>query len=798
MNRWKKIACFFSIALLVLAGIFISLCVTGAVAHAAGLLDDTVNPENLYSMYGLKNYQLDFYVDNSWAWLPWNWKSGIGKQVMYGIYLLTNAIWTLGLYISDATGYVVQQAYQLDFINDMADKLGTSMQTLIGITPNGVTKSGIFYRILPLIILIVGVYIVYVGLVKRETSKAIQTLLNMVVVFVLTVVFVAGAPSYIKMINGLSSDISTAVLDAGAKIMLSGEETQGGNSVDRMRDNLFSIQILQPWLLLQYGTTDMEEVGEERVKSLLSRNPSQVTDDETQTREYIVKDEIENKGNANLSTAEVVGRFGMVLFLFFLNIGISVFVFLLTGLMLLAQMLFIIFSMFLAFSFLLSMLPGQSGKWRQAAIKTFNTILTRAGITLVTTVAFCLSALVYSMSSEYPFFMVAFLQIVVFAGTFYKLPDIMGMFALQSNDSQSLGRRMFHRPYMAMRRGERRMRRKIVNATRRNRSERKRNSTEGGLVRNEGAAQTARMMKTDRMAEARTDMKGKEEQLKRTDTAFGRAGAKIGAAIDTPDRLADKTRMMADKVKNAPTNTRYAAYKAKEDFKNEFKMEQKERKEGRANARETYQEEVETKRDALQEAAVKKRTSASQRGMVKEKDIQIEPQQQKERPVSQKIKQPVKNKRKTSIPASPGMTVKNNNAPHNRKVTAVAGESADERQNNVRRNKKVPYQEPVEKRDKKWNDIGKIPQNAGLNQNVRQRPEVAEWMERNNGRTADADRLEKGKILKTSWQERQTGIRVIRQTPVIQKQKLRVKKESYNSREMKQEKNSINRKESRK
>ncbi len=55
-----------------------------------GLVDDTINA--LYSKYPLSNYQLDFYVDNSWSWLPWNWLDGIGKSVQYGLYCITNFV----------------------------------------------------------------------------------------------------------------------------------------------------------------------------------------------------------------------------------------------------------------------------------------------------------------------------------------------------------------------------------------------------------------------------------------------------------------------------------------------------------------------------------------------------------------------------------------------------------------------------------------------------------------------------------------------------------------------------------
>ena len=79
--------------------VLLSLLVT--LSHASELVDDSVNADNLYSKYPLSNYQLDFYVDNSWSWLPWNWLDGIGKSVQYGLYCITNFVWTISLYISN-------------------------------------------------------------------------------------------------------------------------------------------------------------------------------------------------------------------------------------------------------------------------------------------------------------------------------------------------------------------------------------------------------------------------------------------------------------------------------------------------------------------------------------------------------------------------------------------------------------------------------------------------------------------------------------------------------------------------
>ena len=159
-----------------------------------------------------------------------------------------------------------------------------------------------------------GLYVAYTGLIKRETSKALHAVINFVVVFVLSASFIAYAPDYIKKINEFSSDISTASLDLGTKIMLPNSDSEGKDSVDLIRDSLFSIQVEQPWLLLQFGNSNAEEIGTDRVEALVSVSPE---DEDGKTREEVVKTEIEDNDNNNLTIPQVVNRLGMVFFLLF-------------------------------------------------------------------------------------------------------------------------------------------------------------------------------------------------------------------------------------------------------------------------------------------------------------------------------------------------------------------------------------------------------------------------------------------------------------------------------------------------
>ena len=460
-------------------------------------------------------------------------------------------------------------------------------------TKSGFSSEGFYVGFLLLIILVVGLYVAYTGLIKRETSKALHAVINFVVVFVLSASFIAYAPDYIKKINEFSSDISTASLDLGTKIMLPNSDSEGKDSVDLIRDSLFSIQVEQPWLLLQFGNSNAEEIGTDRVEALVSASPE---DEDGKTREEVVKTEIEDNDNNNLTIPQVVNRLGMVFFLLFFNLGITIFVFLLTGMMLFSQILFIIFAMFLPISFLLSMIPSYESMAKQAIVRVFNTIMTRAGITLIVTVAFSISSMFYNISTDYPFFMVAFLQIVCFAGIYMKLGDLMSMFSLNAGDSQSMGRRIFRRPYLFMRHRARRMEHRIARAV-----------SAGGISGGVAGA-VAGSAVAGKRAE-RKNTASKENRGNTTSSMGQRAGSKVGAVLDTKNKVKDKANAVKENIKDMPTQTAYAVYSAKEkakssvsDFKRGMVQEQQSRQTGRLEKQEQHRQNIADKRMELQKA----------------------------------------------------------------------------------------------------------------------------------------------------------------------------------------------------
>jgi len=315
-----------------------------------------------------------------------------------------------------------------------------------------------------------------------------------------------------------------------------------------------------------------------------------------------VKTEIEDNDNNNLTIPQVVNRLGMVFFLLFFNLGITIFVFLLTGMMLFSQILFIIFAMFLPISFLLSMIPSYESIAKQAIVRVFNTIMTRAGITLIVTVAFSISSMFYNISTDYPFFMVAFLQIVCFAGIYMKLGDLMSMFSLNANDSQSMGRRIFRRPYLFMRHRARRMEHRIARAV-----------SAGGISGGVAGA-VAGSAVAGKRAE-RKNTASKENRGNTTSSMGQRAGSKVGAVLDTKNKVKDKANAAKENIKDMPTQTAYAVYSAKEkakssvsDFKRGMVQEQQSRQTGRLEKQARHRQNIADKRMELQKAQEARQT----------------------------------------------------------------------------------------------------------------------------------------------------------------------------------------------
>lgn len=101
----------------------------------------------------------------------------------------------------------------------------------------------------------------------------------------------------------------------------------------------------------------------------------------------------------------------------------------------------------------------------------------------------------------------------------------------------------------------------------------------------------------------------KDSRGNTTSSMGQRAGSKVGAVLDTKNKVKDKANAIKENIKDMPTQTAYAVYSAKEkakssvsDFKRGMVQEQQSRQTGRLEKQEQHRQNIADKRMELQKA----------------------------------------------------------------------------------------------------------------------------------------------------------------------------------------------------
>lgn len=408
--------CFFLIF-----AIFLFVLLTGIVANAEGILPQEVVKDSklLYQKYPLLNYELDFKYYTS---------DGIGgvvgdtveAPINATLFAILSMLWFFSLGIYQIGAFLIGQAYEFDFLSQVIGKLGDSISKLLGVTKTGFAKEGFFPSLLIFTILIMGAYVLIMGIYKRKFSQAYSMVINYVLVFVIVVVFALGGETYTKQIHEVSNSVNESVLELGQNLVTSGSGKKEGTPSERVKDILFQIQVRNPWIMLQFGEPQLDENLVKRAKELEKVNP--YTDEDK--REKLVKKEVDEEGNRYLSGDKLPERLGMALIFLLVNIGITFFVSVLAVLLILAQVLFVFFSLFLPINFIVGLLPGKSQVAYRGIISVFSYMFLQIGVSFILMITFSSSQLIFDLSSKTPLFFTMILQLILFIGVYMNLGSI--------------------------------------------------------------------------------------------------------------------------------------------------------------------------------------------------------------------------------------------------------------------------------------------------------------------------------------------------------------------------------------
>uniref|UniRef100_UPI0035B515A7 CD3337/EF1877 family mobilome membrane protein n=1 Tax=Peribacillus tepidiphilus TaxID=2652445 RepID=UPI0035B515A7 len=256
----------------------IDSCITGSSSAETGSLQDNLVPQDedakqvgevdlKYNEYPQHHYKLDTWVDTEGDWMLWNWADGAGKQIYIALMEIINSIWNVNVLLANFTMKIVQEGFELDFVSNVTEQLGAAIQNIAGFGPGGFMQKGLWPLLVTFVIGIVGAWATYVGMIKRESSRTWGGLISSIVIFVFSLGFFSNAPTILKGVNDWSSDLQSNILAVSASVVNPGSSYTKEEGIATIRNQMFDLMVKKPYMLMQYGTT---EVDESRVKTVLS------------------------------------------------------------------------------------------------------------------------------------------------------------------------------------------------------------------------------------------------------------------------------------------------------------------------------------------------------------------------------------------------------------------------------------------------------------------------------------------------------------------------------------------------
>ncbi|KAB2447127.1 CD3337/EF1877 family mobilome membrane protein [Bacillus thuringiensis] len=375
------------------------------------LIDDIIpkNKEKLkYEEYPPSSYGIDIYTPEGGfgeSLKFWKWGDKVKEQMVAVLFSLISIGWTINLGVSTFVTSMVGQSMSLNIVADVGDKLGDVISKAAGF--NGSWGNGIYSELIGLMLALLACWVIWVGFVQRRQSEMLGGLLKALGILVFTLGFFANSSYIIKGLNTFSEQVNKTVLDSTQSI--SGASEGYSSGVDSITDLTHTLLIKQPYTLLQFGTTDMKKIGDERIKKML-------TTTNADERQKLLEHEVKDENNKILVLDATFERGALVLLLFLINGPLWVVLGLCSMAMLFYQLMFIIVALMSPVMLLMALVPAWTGTAKRFLSELFRTLLMKVAIGFLITLMFWVSSILFSATDKYGYLVVAALQVLSFLG----------------------------------------------------------------------------------------------------------------------------------------------------------------------------------------------------------------------------------------------------------------------------------------------------------------------------------------------------------------------------------------------
>ncbi|HCW8703600.1 TPA: glycosyltransferase family 2 protein [Staphylococcus aureus] len=351
----------------------------------------------------LERYRIWFQKDEDW--------NPFGKdEVAETVNNVTNFFFEIDKLIVSITDYAVESLYQLDVLNDFADKVGQFV---------GDIYQKLLSNIVMTLFIVICLNAFIVFSVKGNMHEALKRGFLIFCLIGFGVGVLANASFVIKGTNNVGKGLNNVIMNSTSSINGDIDYVNENSGVNKIRNQYFDMALYKPYLIMNYGTVNEDKIknkGKKRIDNILD---IKVKDEKTEKEvKEKIDDEVKKYDNTAMKQTHVFGQLGIAMFTLIITIALSIIFLSISFAKVIFSAFALVLFLFLAFSWLISFIPGFEISVFKALARTLGYIILSACMTfLFVVIGFSIdiaNAFVKPESQQAYFLNVIFLMIILF------------------------------------------------------------------------------------------------------------------------------------------------------------------------------------------------------------------------------------------------------------------------------------------------------------------------------------------------------------------------------------------------
>lgn len=410
--------CFLILPILLLTSVSVY-----AVSNSVGEPTRSIEPK--IEKYDLSNYRSIYDEESDWN--PFG-QEEISRQINN----VADFFFSMTKTMASMTDYAIEQLFNLDVLDEFGDKIGNFVGTIY---------ENLMSNLALMLFVIVCFNAFIIFSVQGNVREAVRRAFLIICLIGFGVGVLANAGSIIRTTNGIGKDLNNIIMNSTSSISGNVDYVNENSGLNNIRNQYFDMTVYRTYLVMNYGTVNEEEIkakGKDRIDNILKESFSKKGE---KNIDKIVENEVDEKkiNNKYMTQGYVFQKLAISIIGFVITLFMSI-VFLAISF---AKLVFSTFSLFLfiflAFSWIISFLPGLEISVFKAFAKTIGYMILSVCMTfLFVVVGLCidLANTFIVPDSQNAYFLNSIFIIVILFVMFKKRSEIIS-FVTRGNVSFS-------------------------------------------------------------------------------------------------------------------------------------------------------------------------------------------------------------------------------------------------------------------------------------------------------------------------------------------------------------------------